>query len=49
MGMDYKKKEVRMEKYIVPSGDRKADLREIYSYFEGYQGKHAENFIVPKI
>ena len=49
MGMDYKKKEIRMEKYIVPSGDRKADLREIYSYFEGYQGKHAENFIVPKI
>ena len=48
MGMDYKKKEIRMEKYIMPSEDRKADLREIYSYFEGYQGKHKDNFVLPK-
>jgi hypothetical protein len=38
-----------MEKYVMPSDDRKADLREIYSYFEGYQGRHPENFIIPKI
>lgn len=49
MGVDYKKKEVRMEKYVMPSDDRKADLREIYYYFEGYQGRHPENFIIPKI
>ena len=49
MGMDYKKKEIRMEKYIIPSNDRKADLREVYSYFVGYEGRHPENFIVPKI
>lgn len=49
MGMDYKKKEIRMEEYIVPSSDRKADLRKIYSYFEGYQGRNPENFIVPSI
>ena len=49
MGMDYKKKEIRMEKYIMPSDDRKADLREIYAYFEGYEGRHPNNFIVPKI
>lgn len=49
MGMDYKKKEIRMEKYIIPSNDRKADLREVYSYFVGYEGRHPKNFIVPKI
>lgn len=49
MGMDYKKKEIRMEKCIIPSNDRKADLREVYSYFVGYEGRHPENFIVPKI
>ena len=46
MGIDYKKKEVRMTKYIMPSKDRKADLREIYAYYEGYQGRHPENFVV---
>ena len=46
MGIDYKKKEVRMTKYIMPTSDRKADLREIYAYYEGYQGRHPENFIV---
>jgi hypothetical protein len=49
MGVDYKKKEVRVEKYVMPSDNRKADLSEIYSYYEGYQGKHPENFIIPKI
>ncbi len=49
MGIDYKKKEIRMTKYIIPSKDRKADLREIYSYYEGYQGRHPENFIVGSV
>ena len=49
MGMDYKKKEIRMTKYIMPSDDRKADLREIYSYFIGYQGTHPDQFIVPNM
>jgi hypothetical protein len=49
MGMDYKKKEIHMTKYVMPSNDRKADLREIYSFYKGYQGKHPENFIVPNI
>lgn len=49
MSIDYKKKEVRMQKYVMPSKDRKADLREIYSYYEGCTGRHPENFVVPTI
>lgn len=49
MGIDYKKKQVHMTKYVMPSNDRKANLREIYSYFKGFQGRHPENFIVPDI
>ena len=48
MGIDYKK-EARMTKYVMPTNDRKADLREIYAYFEGYQGRHPENFIVGSV
>ena len=45
MAIDYKKKEVRMEKYIMPSKDRKGDIREIQLYFKDVQGRHPENFL----
>ena len=46
MGMDYAKKEIRMEKYAMPSKDRKGDLREIQLYFKDFKGRHPENFAI---
>lgn len=46
LGFDYEKKEVRMEKYVMPSKDRKADLREIQLYFKDFKGRHPENFVI---
>ena len=45
MAIDYAKKEVRMDKYIIPSADRKSDIRTILTYFKGVQGRHPENFL----
>ena len=45
LALDYEKKEVRMDKYIMPSKDRKADIREIQMYFKDVKGKHPENFV----
>ena len=46
LGFDYEKKEVRMEKYIMPSKDRKGDLREIQLYFKDFKGRHPENLAI---
>ena len=45
MAIDYKKKEVRMDKYILPSKDRKGDIRCIQTYFKDVKGRHPENFL----
>lgn len=45
MAIDYEKKEVRMEKYLMPSTDRKGDIRTIQTYFKDVKGRHPENFL----
>ena len=45
MSIDYAKKEVRMDKYIMPSKDRKGDIRTIQSHYMGVVGRHPENFL----
>ena len=45
LAIDYQKKEVRMEKYLMPSKDRKGDIREIQLYFKDVKGRHPENFL----
>ena len=45
LAIDYKKKEVRMDKYIIPGKDRKADIRTIQTYFKDVKGRHPENFV----
>ena len=45
LAIDYEKKEVRMDKYLIPSADRKADIRSIQLYFKDVKGRHPENFL----
>ena len=45
LAIDYDKKEVRMEKYLMPSKDRKGDIRQIQMYFKDVKGRHPENFL----
>ena len=45
LAIDYEKKEVRMDKYLMPSNDRKADIRDIQLYFKDVKGRHPENFL----
>ena len=45
LAIDYEKKEVRMDKYLMPSADRKADIRSIQLYFKDVKGRHPENFL----
>lgn len=45
MAIDYEKKEVRMDKYVMPSADRKGDIRTIQTYFKDVKGKHPEKFL----
>lgn len=45
LAIDYAKKEVRMDKYLMPSEDRKADILSIQTYFKDVKGRHPENFL----
>lgn len=45
MAMDYERKEVRMEKYLWPSNDRKGDIRTILTYFKEVRGKYPKKFL----
>lgn len=47
--IDYKKKEVRMDKFIIPSGDYQTDLQEIKDYYKDATGKNPEWFDLGKI
>ena len=46
LGIDYAKKEIRMERYVMPSKNRKEDLRIIERYFKDFKGRHPENFAI---
>ncbi len=44
--MDYEKKECGVDKIIYPSGDYKADMKQIMTFYENMKGKNPENFSV---
>lgn len=44
--MDYKKKECGIDKIIYPSGDFKADMKQIMNFYKDVHAKHPENFSV---
>jgi 1-acyl-sn-glycerol-3-phosphate acyltransferase len=45
--IDYAKKEIGIKKLFVPTGDEKADLQEIYKYFEGVTARYPKQFYLP--
>jgi len=46
--LDYAKKEIGIKKLFVPTGDEKADMQEIYQYFEGVTARFPKQFHIPK-
>jgi 1-acyl-sn-glycerol-3-phosphate acyltransferase len=46
IGIDYPSKTIKATKVVMPSGDMKADMKEIKSYFVGLQGRHPDQFSV---
>lgn len=44
IGIDYEKKCITAEKYIMPSGDIDKDMREIKLYFKDFKGRHPHKF-----
>lgn len=44
--LDYQKREAGVTKFIVPSDDMEADLREIMDFYKDKKGKFPENFSV---
>lgn len=44
--MDYKKRECGIDKIVYPTGDYKADMKQIMDFYKGVQGKYPENFSV---
>ena len=44
--MDYEKKECGIDKIIYPSGDYKADMKQIMDFYSHVKAKHPENFSV---
>ena len=47
-GIDFGTKTIVCKRTLVPSGDVDADMRIIAGYFSHFQGKHPENFALPK-
>ena len=45
--LDYAKKEIGIKKLFVPTGDEKADMQEIYKYFEGVTARFPKQFYLP--
>lgn len=43
-GLDYGRKLIQCNKYIIPDGDIDKDMSDIKSYFKKYKGRHPENF-----
>lgn len=49
IGIDYEKKCISANKYLIPSGDIEKDMREIKLYFKHFKGKHPEKFALGEI
>lgn len=48
-GIDYQRRLIQCTKVIHPSGDFKADMREIKLYYRDFKGKHPENFTIGEL
>ena len=46
--MDYEKRECGIDKLIYPSGDYKADMKQVMDFYKNIKGKNPENFAVDK-
>ena len=46
VGVDYERKCITAERYLIPTGDVENDMREIKQYFKNFKGKHPERFDV---
>lgn len=44
IGIDYEKKCIFADKYLIPSGDIDKDMKDIKLYFKDFKGKHPEKF-----
>jgi len=42
--IDYKKKEMGVKEVFIPTGDEKADMKHIKSYYKDVEGRFPENF-----
>jgi 1-acyl-sn-glycerol-3-phosphate acyltransferase len=49
IGIDYKKKCIYAEKYIIPCGDINKDMKTIKLYFKQFKGKYPEKFDIGNI
>lgn len=49
IGIDYEKKCIVADKYLMPSGDIEKDMRDIKLYFKNFKGKHPEKFDIGKV
>ena len=44
IAIDYEKKCIFADKYLIPSGDIDKDMKDIKLYFKDFKGKHPEKF-----
>ena len=49
VGIDYEKKCIVADKYLIPSGDIDKDMRDIKLYFKDFKGKYPEKFDIGKV
>lgn len=49
IGIDYEKRTITAGKSILPTGNPENDMRQIVQYFQGFKGKHPENFLLPDL
>ena len=49
IGIDYEKKCIVAEKYLIPDGDIEKDMKEIKLYFKDFKGKYPEKFDIGEV
>lgn len=49
IGIDYEKKCISAERYLIPSGNIEKDMKEIKLYFKDFKGKHPEKFDIGQV
>ncbi len=49
IGIDYEKKCIVADRYLIPSGNIDKDMRDIKLYFRNFKGKYPEKFDIGKV